>query len=69
MTTASNILITTQMIKMHLVGTEKSSVHMRCAIVSELLDELSTVPLAFFHASSAVSVSNATLVRDLSCSV
>jgi hypothetical protein len=57
------------MIKMHLVGTEKSSVHMRCAIVSELLDELSTVPLAFFHASSAVSVSNATLVRDLSCSV
>ncbi|PYH68043.1 uncharacterized protein BO88DRAFT_465017 [Aspergillus vadensis CBS 113365] len=40
---------------MVLVGSEKPSVHMRCAVATELLDELSAVPLAFFHASSTVT--------------
>ncbi|OJJ38305.1 hypothetical protein ASPWEDRAFT_168219 [Aspergillus wentii DTO 134E9] len=53
---ASNILITTQTLKMILVGCEKPSVHARCAIATELLDELSTIPLAFFHASSTVTL-------------
>lgn len=57
-TTASNILITTHTLKMLLVSGEKSSVHLRCAIASELLDELSGIPIDFFHASSTVTVSH-----------
>ncbi|GAD97197.1 hypothetical protein CNBD2850 [Paecilomyces variotii No. 5] len=53
---AANILITTQTLKMVLVGHEKPSIHLRCAIATELLDELSTIPLAFFHASSSVTL-------------
>lgn len=54
---ACNVLLTTQTLRMLLVGTGKLKLHLRCAIASELLDELSTIPLAFFHASSTVSVS------------
>ncbi|VUC26863.1 unnamed protein product [Clonostachys rosea] len=53
---ASNILVTTQTLKMQLIGPERSSVHQRCAIVSELLDELSTIPVAYFHASNTCSL-------------
>ncbi|KAJ5621818.1 hypothetical protein N7528_005050 [Penicillium herquei] len=53
---AANILLTTQNLKMVLVGGEKPNVHMRCAIVTELLDELSAIPLAFFHSSSTVTL-------------
>ncbi|KAJ5627469.1 hypothetical protein N7528_004896 [Penicillium herquei] len=41
---------------MHLVGTEQPSMHLRCAIASELLDELSAVPLEFFHSLSTGSL-------------
>ena len=41
---------------MLLVEAEKTSVHLRCAILIELLDELSTIPVAFFHASNTISV-------------
>lgn len=33
------------------------SVHLHCAIATELLDEISMIPLAFFYASSIVTVS------------
>lgn len=55
---ASNVLLTTQTLRMLLVGTGTPNVHLRCAIASELLDQLSTIPIAFFHASSTVSVSH-----------
>ncbi|KAH6658750.1 hypothetical protein BKA67DRAFT_514639 [Truncatella angustata] len=51
-----NVLLTTQTLRMLLVGTGKPNLHLRCAIASELLDELSTIPIAFFHASSTVSL-------------
>ncbi|KAJ0120018.1 hypothetical protein J7T55_000871 [Diaporthe amygdali] len=51
---ACNVLLTTQTLKMLLVGTEGPSVHMRCAIASELLDELSSIPMSLFHASSTL---------------
>lgn len=54
---ACNVLLTTQTLRMLLIGTGKPNVHRRCAVASELLDELSTIPIAFFHASSTVSVS------------
>ena len=38
---------------MALVGSEKPSVQMCSAIATELLDELSDIPLAFLHASSS----------------
>lgn len=53
---ACNVLLTTQTLRMLLVGTGKPNIHHRCAVASELLDELSTIPIAFFHASSTVSV-------------
>ncbi|KAK9776278.1 putative Zn(2)-C6 fungal-type domain-containing protein [Seiridium cardinale] len=53
---ACNVLLTTQTLRMLLVGTGAPNVHLRCAIASELLDELSTIPVAFFHASSTVSL-------------
>ena len=55
---ASNILLTTQNLKMYFVGTEPPSMNLRCSIASELLDELSTVPLEFFRNLSTGSVSN-----------
>lgn len=42
---------------MLLVGAENPNVHIRCAIASELLDELGAVPVSFFNASSTSSVS------------
>ncbi|KAF7519218.1 hypothetical protein G7054_g13167 [Neopestalotiopsis clavispora] len=53
---ASNVLLTTQTLRMLLVGTGTPNIHLRCAIASELLDQLSTIPIAFFHASSTVSL-------------
>ena len=53
---ASNVLITTQTLKMILVGIKGSSVHQQCSIASELLDELTSVPLDVFRASSTCSV-------------
>ncbi|KAK6076204.1 C6 transcription factor [Seiridium cupressi] len=53
---ACNVLLTTQTLRMLLVGTGAPNVHLRCAIASELLDELSTIPVVFFHASSTVSL-------------
>ncbi|KAK6066825.1 C6 transcription factor [Seiridium cupressi] len=58
---ACNVLLTTQTLRMLLVGSGAPNVHLRCAIASELLDELSTIPVAFFHASSTVSVGQLTL--------
>ncbi|KAL3292127.1 nuclear protein [Colletotrichum asianum] len=55
---ASNILLTLQTLRMVLVGSEKPSVHLHCAIATELLDEISMIPLAFFHASSTVTLHN-----------
>ncbi|ETS76811.1 hypothetical protein PFICI_12198 [Pestalotiopsis fici W106-1] len=48
--------IESQTLRMLLVGINKPSVHLRCAIASELLDELSSIPMAFFNASSIVSL-------------
>ncbi|PYI00883.1 hypothetical protein BO78DRAFT_424079 [Aspergillus sclerotiicarbonarius CBS 121057] len=53
---ASNILLTTQNLKMYFVGTEPPSMNLRCSIASELLDELSTVPLEFFRNLSTGSL-------------
>lgn len=54
---AMNIILITNNIKMLLVGNEKPNLPLRCAIASELLDELETVPLGFFNVSSTGSVS------------
>ncbi|KAL6360813.1 hypothetical protein LRP88_06521 [Fusarium phalaenopsidis] len=53
---AANILITTQTLKMVLVSSGKPNIHLRCAAASELLDELSTIPIEFFYAMNTVSV-------------
>ncbi|VUC30167.1 unnamed protein product [Clonostachys rosea] len=53
---ASNVLITIQTLKMVLVGSEKPSVHLHCAIATELLDELGAIPMGFFHATSTVTL-------------
>ncbi|ETS84443.1 hypothetical protein PFICI_02468 [Pestalotiopsis fici W106-1] len=53
---AVNILLTTNNLKMLLVGAENPNVHLRCAIASELLDELGAVPVGFFNASSTGSL-------------
>ncbi|CAK7200422.1 hypothetical protein SEUCBS139899_003117 [Sporothrix eucalyptigena] len=66
---ACNILVTTQILKMLLVGTGASSVHQRCAIAGELLDELSNVPLAFFHATSMSSLRHLAHVGHMLASV
>lgn len=52
-----NIILTTSNIKMLLAGTEKPNVHLRCAIASELLDELENVPPEFSNSLSTASVS------------
>lgn len=52
-----NIMITAQTLKMLLALSDGSSVHQRCAIASELLDELSTLPTAYLQASSLTTVS------------
>ncbi|OAA63402.1 Phytanoyl-CoA dioxygenase [Niveomyces insectorum RCEF 264] len=66
---ACNILITTQMLKLLLLGTGESSVHQCCAIASELLDELSSVPLAFFHATNMSSLRHLAHVGHMLASV
>ncbi|RSM10348.1 hypothetical protein CDV31_007224 [Fusarium ambrosium] len=53
---AANILITTQTLKMVLVSSGKPNIHLRCAAASELLDELSTIPIEFFYAMNTVSL-------------
>ncbi|RWQ94333.1 hypothetical protein C8Q69DRAFT_403943, partial [Paecilomyces variotii] len=50
---AMNIVLTTNKIKMLLAGTEKPNVHLRCAIASELLDEIEALPRGL---SSALSI-------------
>lgn len=52
-----NIMITAQTLKMLLALSDGSSVHQRCAIASELLDELSTLPTVYLQASSLTTVS------------
>ena len=55
--TAANILFTTTNLKMLLVGAEANpSVHLRCAIASELLDELGAVPPGWLNAASTGSL-------------
>lgn len=49
-----------QTLKMLLVGSEKPGVHQRCAIASELLDELGKIPLGLFRATSTTSVGHST---------
>ncbi|OAA65651.1 Transcription factor [Niveomyces insectorum RCEF 264] len=66
---ACNILVTTQILKMLLVGNGESSVHQRCAIAGELLNELSSVPLAFFHATSMSSLRHLAHVGHMLASV
>jgi hypothetical protein len=41
---------------MVLVSSGKPNIHLRCAAASELLDELSTIPIEFFYAMNTVSV-------------
>lgn len=53
----TNILITLHTIKMFLAGGERSSIHQRCAIASELLDELTSVPTAYIDSFGISSVS------------
>jgi hypothetical protein len=59
MESAANILITTQNLKMLVAGVDNASVHVRCAIAGELLDELSTIPTSYIHASSTTTVRSA----------
>ncbi|CAK7215053.1 hypothetical protein SCUCBS95973_002345 [Sporothrix curviconia] len=66
---ACNVLVTTQILKMLLVGTGEASVHQRCAIAGELLDELSGVPLAYFHATSMSSLRHLAHVGHMLASV
>jgi hypothetical protein len=54
----TNILITLHTIKMFLAGGERSSIHQRCAIASELLDELTSVPTAYIDSFGISSVSS-----------
>lgn len=42
---------------MMLALSDGSSVHHRCAIASELLDELATLPTSYLQASSSTTVS------------
>ncbi|GFZ46774.1 hypothetical protein JCM24511_03994 [Saitozyma sp. JCM 24511] len=53
---AANILITTQNLKMLVASVDNASVHVRCAIAGELLDELSTIPTSYIHASSTTTL-------------
>ncbi|GMK55902.1 hypothetical protein CspeluHIS016_0209580 [Cutaneotrichosporon spelunceum] len=62
---ATNIMITGQTLKMMLALGDGSSVHHRCAIASELLDELSTLPTSYLRASSSTSLQHLAHVGHL----
>ncbi|ORX35538.1 fungal-specific transcription factor domain-domain-containing protein [Kockovaella imperatae] len=49
---AANIVISMTTVKMALVGSEEQSVPQRCAIASELLSSLSTIPASYIRSSS-----------------
>ncbi|CAK7224238.1 hypothetical protein SEUCBS140593_005507 [Sporothrix eucalyptigena] len=66
---ASNILITAQTLKLLLAGAEASSIHQRCAIAAELLDDLSAIPIAFLHSINTVSLQHLAHVGHLLSSV
>ncbi|CAK7206923.1 hypothetical protein SEUCBS139899_009730 [Sporothrix eucalyptigena] len=53
---SSNILLTTYNLKMRLAGTDKASVHVCCAVASELLDEMGAVSAGFFQTASTNSL-------------
>lgn len=52
-TTAANITLTLQTLKMVLAGLEESSVEQRCAIAGHLLDALASIPTPYIAAISA----------------
>ncbi|RAH83165.1 hypothetical protein BO86DRAFT_426937, partial [Aspergillus japonicus CBS 114.51] len=62
---ASNIILTTQNLKMYLVGREPPNLQLRCSIASELLDELSAAPLEFFQSLSMGSLHHLAQVGQL----
>ncbi|BEJ00412.1 hypothetical protein CcaverHIS631_0502690 [Cutaneotrichosporon cavernicola] len=62
---ATNIMITGQTLKMMLALCDGSSVHHRCAIASELLDELATLPTSYLQASSSTTLQHLAHVGHL----
>ncbi|CAK9782006.1 unnamed protein product [Cutaneotrichosporon oleaginosum] len=62
---ATNIIITAQTLKMMLALSDRSSVHHRCAIASELLDELATLPASYLQASSVTTLQHLAHVGHL----
>ena len=53
---ALNCIITTHTIKLILASNQKSSLHHRCAIAGELLDDLSAMPPGYINASNMTTV-------------
>ncbi|KAJ9256875.1 hypothetical protein C8Q69DRAFT_499124 [Paecilomyces variotii] len=62
---AANILFTTQNMKMLIVESEQPSINRCCDIASDLLDELSVVPLEFFQTVSTSSLHHLSHVGQL----
>ena len=56
--TASNCLITTHTVRIFLAGNLDRSVHQRCAIASELFDDLSNIPTSYINSSGIFTVSD-----------
>lgn len=57
LTSAADIIVTMQTVKMVMLGLEDATVERRCAVAGELLDALATVPTAYIQAISSPIVS------------
>lgn len=58
LTSAADIIVTMQTVKMVMLGLEEATVERRCAVAGELLDALATVPTAYIQAISSPIVSD-----------